>query len=140
MNSFEQIYKKIYAIAPELDKVEAGEALKLKSGGFMDLNIDILSRDKDSSIIAMSHYYKHPSGDMIADPDMEIKIHHNAKMAEALTYQDGFGYRQVYPKEGFVNPQAKTDLNKFLNSWLNNLKSQGFKQEVDPNKNQDIGR
>lgn len=135
MKSYEQIYKKIYKLVPELDKIEVGEAVKLTSKGYMDLNIDVLSRSPDNTIIAMSHYYKHPSGDMIPDPDMEIKIHHNSKAAEALSFQDIHGYRQVYPKEGFVNPTAKTELNHFLNYWLNNIKTQGFEQENNPNKN-----
>ncbi len=134
---YEQIYEKIYKLIPKLDIMEAGEAVKLKSEGFMDLNVDKLYHDdtKNVTIIALSHYYKHPSGDMIADPDMEIKIHHNSKMAEALTYQDSFGYSQVYPKEGFVNPKAKTELNQFLNTWLNNLKAQGH--TVKGNKGKD---
>ena len=114
MKQFEQIYQKLYKIVPNLDKIEQGEAVKLKSEGFMDLNIDILYRDeiKNTTTIAMSHYYKHPSGDMIADPDMEIKIHHKAKMAEALTYQDSFGYRQVYPKEGGYFDETDRDSRK----------------------------
>jgi uncharacterized protein YqiB (DUF1249 family) len=133
MKQYEQIYKKLYQIAPKLDGVEEGEALKLKSAGYMDLNIDVLYRDeaKNTTTIALSHYYKHHSGDMIADPDMEVKIHHNLKMAEALSYQDSFGYRQVYPKEGFVDPAAKKDLNQFLNQWLNNIKMQGHQVEGD---------
>lgn len=46
-----------------------------------------------------------------------------------------YGYRQVYPKDGFVNPTAKTELNHFLNYWLNNINTQGFEQENNPNKN-----
>jgi len=134
IKAYEQIYKKIYHLVPELDKLEAGDGLKLKSKGFMDLNIDVLARGKDTSIIAMSHYYRHPSGDQVADPDMEIKIHHKSKMAEALSYQDSLGYRQVYPEEGLVNPQAKKDLNDFLNQWLNNIKGQGHKIEGDEGK------
>lgn len=132
---YEQIYQKIYQIVPELDKIEEGDAIKLKSAGYMDLNIDVLSRNKDTTIIAMSHYYKHPSGDMIADPDMEIKLYHNIKSAEALTFQDIRSYRVVYPEEGKVNPRAKTELNHFLNYWLNNLKNQGFQQETEQDIN-----
>ncbi|MBL7815674.1 MAG: DUF1249 domain-containing protein, partial [Saprospiraceae bacterium] len=93
----------------------------------------------NTTTIALSHYYKHPSGDMIADPDMEVKIHHNSKMAEALSYQDSFGYRQVYPQEGYVNPKAKTELNQFLNQWLNNIKQQGHTLDGDESKG-DKGR
>ena len=43
-----------------------------------------------------------------------------------LTYQDSFGYREVFPVPGKVDMRAKKDLNSFLNAWLTNLLNQGF--------------
>lgn len=132
-NPYEQIHDKIYKLIPNLDSIEPGEGVKLKSQGYMDLCVDVLWRDKEQTTISFAHYYKQ-NGDLVPDPDMEIKLHHDMKAAEALSCQDSFGYRQVYPKEGFVNPSAKKDLNSFLNKWLNNLKVQGHKldgQEPD---------
>ena len=71
-----------------------------------------------------------PSGNMIAGPDMEIAIYPEMKMAEALTYQDSFGYRVVYPLPDTVDLKAKQELNTFLNQWLRNLLQQGHKREV----------
>jgi uncharacterized protein YqiB (DUF1249 family) len=124
----ETIYKKLLRIVPELADPKF-EAKKLKSEGFMDLNIDILSWDaaKDKCHIALSHYYKHDSGDMIPDPDMEVALYPSRQMAEALSYQDCFGYRQVYPEPGKINPRAKKELNSFLNQWLSNIIAQGHR-------------
>lgn len=99
----ETIYKKLLRIVPDLAEAKF-EAKKLKAEGFMDLNIDILYWDEGHQrcVIALSHYWKHDSGDMIADPDMEIAIYPSRKLAEALSYQDSFGYRQVYPEPGKV--------------------------------------
>ena len=47
------------------------------------------------------------------------------EMAEALTYQDCFGYREVYPTPGQVDVRAKAELNRFLSQWLSNLLAQG---------------
>ena len=58
---------------PDLLTIE--ESGKSKVDGFMDLNLDILHRQPDRILIARSHYWKHGSGDMIADPDMEIAVH-----------------------------------------------------------------
>lgn len=77
----------------------------------------------------ISHYYKHPSGDMIADPDVEVRIFHELEMAEALSFQDIFGFKQVYHENGYIDAEAKTMLNSFLLQWLRNLKAQGFKRE-----------
>ena len=74
---------------------------------------------------------------MIPDPDMEIAVYHDRKAVEALSYQDAFGYRQVYPEPGKVDINAKRELNDFLNTWLNNLKMQGHELE---DKDQGKGR
>lgn len=94
----------------------------------MDLSIDFIRKTDDGAyIIAMAHNYIQ-NGDVMADPDMEIKIYPETKMAEALTYQqDGLGiYQKVYPEPGKVYPKLKKQLNSFLNKWLSNIKMQGF--------------
>lgn len=126
---YERLYDKLIRVLPPefiTKKVEAG---KSKVSGLMDLNYDYLREDKEGNpIIALSHYYKHPSGDMIADPDMEIRIFPDMGMAEAMTYQDSFGFRRVYHEDDTkIDLKAKKELNTFLNSWLSNLIRQGHK-------------
>jgi hypothetical protein len=105
------------------------EYLKLKSGIFMDLNIDHLSHkdDENSIVISLAHNFIQ-NGDVMADPDMEIRIIPSMKMVEALTFQqDSTGtYQEVYLEDGRFNPKLKNDLNDFLNHWLKNLIEQGF--------------
>lgn len=122
---YETIYSHLKKIIPDLDTLESGEARKSKVSGFMDLNLDVIDRNRDTITIALSHYYRHESGDMVADPDMEIRIIPVMQMAVALTFQDFFGYRVVYPEPGKVCPGVKKDLNSFLLQWLKNLKAQG---------------
>ena len=93
----------------------------------MDLSIDIIRDNDDERVIAMAHNGVQ-NGDVMADPDMEIKIHKKLETAEALTYQDDYAgvYQEVYPEPGEVNIQLKRELNRFLNQWLDNLAAQGF--------------
>jgi uncharacterized protein YqiB (DUF1249 family) len=92
----------------------------------------VLSRSDSKIVIALSHYYKHPSGDMIADPDMEIAVYPKRQLAEALSYQDAYIYRVVYsPDRMQVDVRSKKDLNDFLNTWLNNLIEQGHSIRAD---------
>ena len=69
----------------------------------MNFNLDILQRKGDALRIAISHYYKHPSGDIIPDPDMEILVNRKTETAEALTCQDTYGYQEVYSEDGSCN-------------------------------------
>lgn len=135
---YETIYKKIDRLIPlGVKELQEGEGfIKLKSEGYMDLNVDCLkhkqhpkvaTQGKHCFIIAMAHNYIQ-NGDVMADPDMEIAIYPEIKMAEALTYQqDGLGiYNAVYPEPGLINIRLKKELNSFLNQWLDNLKKQKF--------------
>ena len=104
--------------------------IKLKSDGYMDLNIDFLfSGIKGDYVIALAHNYLQ-NGDVMADPDMEIKVMPRFKMAEALTFrQDGVlalnqRVYEVVDGKVMVKPRLKKELNSFLSGWLLNLKKQ----------------
>lgn len=125
MHIYEANYQRLLKLVPDLKSIR--EYRKLSAEGFMDLSIDILSRDKNRRRVALSHTYKHPSGDLIPDPDMELEVDFDAGTVEALSYQDATVYRVVYPEAGVVAPKAKKELNQFLTVWLKNLQSQGHR-------------
>lgn len=83
----------------ELLKHNAGFNVKLKSNGFMDLSIEILEKSPNIIRISLTHYGEQ-NGDLMADPDMEVKIHPTTKTAEALSYQNDYlaVYEVVYYK------------------------------------------
>lgn len=123
MDIYQTNFEKLEKLLPNLRNLP--DAMKLKAPGHMDLNVDVLERKKLKLIIAMSHYQKHISGDLVPDPDMTMAVYFANKTVEALTYQDCFGYRQVYNNEMTAfSPLAKKDLNNFLGLWLNNLLEQ----------------
>ncbi len=123
-DQYQQIYRKLLLVVPDLQTIE--ESGKSIVSGYMNLNLDVLKRGTDKMVIALSHYYRHSSGDMIADPDMEVAVYPAKGLAEALTYQDTYGYRVVYSDGGTkVDVRARRDLNEFLNQWLDNLIEQG---------------
>lgn len=130
----ETIFKRLVAIGiiDSEGKPQFTEALKLKSDSFMDLNLDMLYEEDGKYTIAMAHNYIQ-NGDVMADPDMEIRIIPGMKMAEALSFrQDGsipinqHVYEEVDGKT-MIYPRLKKELNSFLSGWLLNLKNQGFK-------------
>ena len=127
MNTQKEIYKRLIRVISNLYSIK--ESGKSKASGFMDFNLDILQRKGDVLRIAISHYYKHTSGDMIADPDMEVMVNRKSETAEALTYQDTYGYQEVYSEDGICNQSLQYSLNEFLLIWLNNLYEQRHKIE-----------
>lgn len=133
MTVHETIFKRMIAIGiiDGEGKPRFNEALKLKSGGYMDLNLDRLYDEDGNYTIAMAHNYIQ-NGDVMADPDMEIKIIPSIKMAEALSFRQDGGIpinQHVYDEidgHKMVYPRIKKELNSFLSGWLLNIKKQGF--------------
>lgn len=129
----QQIYKKLQTVIPDLQSIDKHGKSVVQ--GYMDLNLDVLRREPTKTLIALSHYFKYPSGDMIADPDMVLAVYEDRGMAEALRYQDSFGYQEVYSQGGaVVDVWTKRELNQFLTQWLSNLIIQGHRIS-GPNKN-----
>lgn len=118
------IYEHIYQRLGDLGILGVNEHARFVASGFMDLHVDRIGKNR----YALAHNYRHPSGDTIPDPDMEIQVFPETRMAEALSYQDTYGYQVVYPEPGKVNLKAKKSLNAFLVQWLKNIKMQGHKK------------
>ncbi len=136
---YSAIYKKLMQIIPDLIKhIEAGKdsgkSVKDPKGGLMDLNFDYLGKDKKGNyLIALSHLFEQ-NGDLVPDPDMQIRILPEMEMAEAMTFQDQYGYQEVYPDQGdgkeYVDLRRKKELNQFLSQWLTNVIKQGHKIDL----------
>ena len=123
---YERIFTRLNMII-DFEKLFRKKYLKYKSAGFMDLNIDFLRcEDNDVYIFSMAHNYTQ-NGDLMCDPDMEIRIFPKTEMAEALTFQlDSLGIFQRVYQDNKVNIEIKKDLNRFLDKWLTNIKSQKY--------------
>ncbi|MCC4767321.1 DUF1249 domain-containing protein [Methanosarcina sp. DH1] len=123
MNMRRTVYEMIFArlqqmgIIDESGKTQA-DYMKFVSSGLMSLNVDKLTYDT----IALAHNGKQ-NGDVMADPDMEVRIYPDLKMAEALTFRNDYMgiYQEVYPETGKYYPKLKKELNEFLNNWLKTM-------------------
>jgi uncharacterized protein YqiB (DUF1249 family) len=118
-NVFKVIYSKLQQIGilDKSGKMQA-EYMKFVSEGLMDLNVDNLLNNR----IALAHNGLQ-NGDVMSDPDVEVKIYPDQKMAEALTFQNDYLgiYQEVHPEPGKYYPKLKKDLNDFLDEWLSNM-------------------
>lgn len=135
MNSYEIIYKRLVKLGV-LAILDAGHDnakshIDGSGGALMDLNLDVVDRNGDRIVIALSHYFEQ-NGDLCADPDMEIRIYPAARWAEALTFQQTNPdiYQVVYPEPGKICPRLSRELNWFLKMWLRNCIRQGHRFTV----------
>ena len=75
-----RIFQKLLRVGPDLERV----LLYAKSSvpGLMDLHLDVFEKPPGYRRIALGHYWKHPSGDMIPDPDMTIAVFFDRQLAQ----------------------------------------------------------
>lgn len=123
---YQSNYRLLLELLPDLPQLGAGDYRRLTSPGFMDLSVDVLHRNANHLGLALAHNYK-LNGDLVPDPDMELRVDLSTTTAEALTYQDAHRYQVVYPQPGKVRPHLRSSLNVFLATWLQNLLAQGHK-------------
>ena len=120
-----QIFHRLLDVVPDLMTLSAGNYGRSEVSGFMNLNLDVLAKSHNKVVIALSHLYKHPSGDMIPDPDMQITVYLSDEYAEAQTFQDFYRFRAVETMIGQVDQRTQRELNSFLLTWLGNLIAHG---------------
>lgn len=120
-----EIFHMLFDVVPDLMSIE--EYGKSKTEGFMDLGLDVLHRSPEKLTIALSHYYRHPSGDMIPDPDMMISVFPKQERAAAISYQDACVFQSVLACDEENANELQHDLNLFLSQWLSNLIEQGHR-------------
>jgi uncharacterized protein YqiB (DUF1249 family) len=115
------LYQSIYAKLERIGVFEIRQYAVIEKPPYTPLCIDRLS----DTVYALS---QNPvvDGVVIADPDMEVRVVHQQRIAEPLCLQDRSGRRIVYPEPGKVDLRAKNDLAEYLERWLTDLISQGF--------------
>jgi uncharacterized protein YqiB (DUF1249 family) len=123
-NIYELIYEKLQKIGI-LDEngIMQASYMKFESPGLMDLSVDRLT----NNTLSLAHNGVQ-NGDLMADPDVEVRINQEGRMAEGLTFQNDYLgiYHVVYPEPGKYRPKLKKDLNEFLNDWLTNMIEAGY--------------
>ncbi len=98
--------------------------------GIMAVGVDRLSDNDYGTIWAISHYWKHDSGDMMADPDMTFLVATDG--VYPMTFQQDPGIYQeavVWAEDGSISGyrrRQQRELKDFANRWMQNIEAQQF--------------
>lgn len=98
-------------------------AWKLEKEPYQTLHVDVLKRGSDFVTIALAHYFEQ-NGDLVADPDMEVRLNLTTRTAVPMSFQNSLVYTRVEGADGKPNPKALASLTSFLASWLQNIAEQ----------------
>lgn len=117
MELYEQNYLRLKSIVPDLDI--ADEMISV-SPGHLDLYLSVTERCKFTTMLRMTYRFNAPEG-LLYQPDMHIKIYHDARSAEAQDRLDHH-HRRIYSGNSL---KQKWALNRFLYKWLGYCLHQG---------------
>jgi hypothetical protein len=103
---YERNYQRLEAVLGRpVRKLRIGIAYRLRAPGFMDLVVEVLSRNPSTMVLSLAHYFEQ-NGDLCQDPEMEVRVYlprgDQPGRVEALTFQQAIPpiYSVVYPEPG----------------------------------------
>ncbi len=110
MDLYEHNYMRLRKIVPDLEI--ADEMISL-SPGHLDLYLTVEERCKYTTMLRMTYLFEE-QGQTICQPDLHIRMYHDANIAEVHDRLDR-NHRRIYSGETL---QQKWKLNRFLYKWL----------------------
>lgn len=114
MSLEQDIFNQLKLLVPELSTPNFGYA-RFRCGGMMDVTIERLVKDGARIDMAISSYWRHETGDMMADPDIGIEVDLASGTVTPTHFQnDGLHLFQRYDGPS----KHRTDCAAFLKTWL----------------------
>ena len=114
MDLHENNYLRFKCLVADLDAI-SDQAISVVPG-CMDLHLQIIERSKFTTTVRMTyHFFEHQQ--LIAEPDLKLRIYHDARLVEVLAGHLKHG-RQRLDHLPATALKLKWRLNRFLYKWL----------------------
>jgi uncharacterized protein len=110
MDLYEHNFLRIRKIVPDL---EIADEMISVSAGHLDLYLSVQERCKFTTMLRMTYRF-HQADQVIHQPDLHIRIYHDANIAEVHDRLDR-NHKRIYSGDTL---QQKWKLNRFLYKWL----------------------
>ena len=123
---YEANFERLAWLAPTLASAHGG--LLSHGADGMSLQLTILEHSKYTTTIALTHHLR-MDDTMIRDPFMKIRIYHDARVAEVLSYQCQSQLQIFHPDAtlNVPNLREKCRINRFLGEWLDYCIMYGYR-------------
>jgi len=113
-----------------LTRVEDHKKIDNAPEAFMAVHVELIGTMGEGYLFSVAHYWEHPSGDLMADPEMIFWKHVDDAYYPIYFKQDGGPFveqRSVYFKNGQpskINPEVQADQTDFADMWMRNIREQ----------------
>lgn len=90
-----------------------------------DLHGQVLRREAYTTTLQLTYWFEEPNGVWVPDPDLTLRVYHDARLVEAVAGREGQGHRHHKLRELAGRSSAELDrrwrMNMMLNKWLDYL-------------------
>ncbi len=119
-------YLRFLRLLPTMDEHnEWSFAVELPSDQLSEVVIAVTERSRYTTTVSLtqaSHV-----GEWVPEPTITVRLYHDARLAEVLSYQKNHRIRQSYeyPNAKMYHRNEKAQLNAFLGEWLDSCLKSG---------------
>jgi uncharacterized protein YqiB (DUF1249 family) len=131
MTLYESNYIRLRALAGDVRDYAGGGRSRV--AGDCDLHLRVIEHCRYTSVLALTYLFDDPSGP-VADPDLEVRVYHDARLAEAshcgrwVRHPGLEALRLTLPK----SLGERWLRNMLLNKWLDYCTDRGHRLQATP--------
>ena len=125
MELYEANYMQVMRLCAGLDNIPHSAVSSID--GALDLHLYLLERCKYTTTISLTYYFQDHNGELKPDPNLKVRIYHDACQAEVLSRS----FRRLGIQVNTQDVSSKSELisrwslNRFLYKWLGYCRYQG---------------
>lgn len=125
INDCEANYLRFLRLLPTLDEAsEWSFAMEMPTEELSKVVISVVERSRYTTTVDLtqaSHM------DWVPEPSITVRLYHDARVAEVLSYQKNHRIKQSYeyPNKKMYHRNEKAQLNAFLGEWLDSCLKSG---------------
>ncbi len=127
-------YFRILKLLPNL-ALNSRREISLPHSEFIEqvvVTIEVIEKFTYTSTVRISQYSE--NNDLsIEPPEMQIRMYHDAKTAEVISYRNHRYFKSIYavPNKNMYHPDEKEQLNLFLKEWLIHCLEKGLYKHLN---------
>lgn len=127
MDLYERNYACLRKLIPDLEGIK--DTAVSQAGGSPDLHLRLVERSRFTTTLCLTYFFAVEDGSPIADPGLQVRVYHDAKLVEAMAsrYRPGIGSMPPGCIAKLPILDWKWEINLFLDKWLNYCLAQGHR-------------
>jgi uncharacterized protein YqiB (DUF1249 family) len=101
----------------------SGWSMVSSSARDKDLHAQLVRREPYTTTLKLTYWFEEPGGVLVPDPDLILRVYHDARLAEAVSGRDRHTHHKLRELAGDNSSELdrRWRINMMLNKWLDYL-------------------